>query len=122
MRNLTLLGLLSLGLLVADITTPLLPDALAQEAAPVREIAIHVEGGYQPSQVTVAAGERVRLIFTRTEYSSCTKEVVIPALGIRKELPPHQPVSIDLPALAAGEYAFHCGMNMIHGTITVTGG
>lgn len=90
-------------------------------AAPVREVPIVVNAGYTPSRVEVKAGERVRLVFTRTEYGGCTREVVFPELGIRRELPTNQPVAIDLPALAAGTYGFHCGMNMIHGTVVVSG-
>ncbi len=97
----------------------LVPAAHAE--APVREIAITVQGGYKPDRVDVTAGERVRLVFTRTEYTGCTREVVFPELGIRKELPTNQPVAIELPALAAGTYSFHCGMKMIHGSVVVKG-
>ncbi|AKF03242.1 cupredoxin domain-containing protein [Sandaracinus amylolyticus] len=92
------------------------PIARAQE---VREIEIVVRGGYQPSRIVVREGERVRLRFVRHEYASCTREVVFPALGIRRELPPHQPVVIELPELAVGEHEFRCGMNMVRGTIVV---
>jgi plastocyanin domain-containing protein len=93
--------------------------ARAQEDAPVREIEVIVNGGYQPNRITIAEGERVRLRFVRHEYSSCTREVVFPGLGIRRELPPHRPVVIELPALRPGEYEFRCGMNMVRGTIIV---
>lgn len=95
-----------------------LPPAHAEPA--VREIAVQVQGGYKPDRIEVTAGERVRLVFTRTEYTGCTREVVFPELGIRKELPTNQAVRIDLPVLAPGTYKFHCGMNMIHGTLVVT--
>ncbi|UJR84354.1 cupredoxin domain-containing protein [Sandaracinus amylolyticus] len=90
--------------------------ASAQE---VREIEIVVRGSYQPNRIVVREGERVRLRFVRHEYASCTREVVFPALGIRRELPPHQPVVIELPQLAVGEHEFRCGMNMVRGTIVV---
>lgn len=93
--------------------------AHAQEPAAAREIEIVVRGSYEPGRITVREGERVRLRFVRHEYASCTREVVLPWLGVRRELPPHQPVVIDLPALRPGEYDFHCGMNMIRGTIVV---
>ena len=86
---------------------------------PVREIEIVVEGGYKPPQVTVKAGERVRLKFIRKEYTGCTRELVIPALELRRELPANKPVLVDLPALAPGDYEFRCGMNMVRGAITV---
>ena len=96
-----------------------MPRAAAQDAAPARVIDVVVDGGYQPNRITIREGERVRLRFVRHEYSSCTREVVFPWLELRRELPPHQPVTIDLPALRAGEYEFRCGMNMVRGTIVV---
>ena len=87
----------------------------------VREIEVVVDGGYKPSRIDLHEGERVRLKFVRKEYNTCTKEVVFPQLNIRRELPPNKPVLIDLPVLAAGEYEFKCGMNMVRGSIVVTG-
>lgn len=92
--------------------------ANAQEPA-VREIEIIVRGRYTPDRITVREGERVRLRFIRQESSSCTREVVFSSLNLRRELPPHHPVVIDLPALTPGEHEFHCGMNMVRGTIVV---
>ena len=115
--------LLSALALASAISYPLAPGASALAQAhqheAVREIEIIVEGGYKPSRIEVHAGERVRLKFVRKEYSSCTREVVFPSLHIRRELPPNQPVVIDLPALQPGEYEFKCGMNMIRGTLLV---
>jgi plastocyanin domain-containing protein len=85
----------------------------------VREIEVIVQGGYQPSRIEVVVGEHVQLRFVRKESGGCTREVVFPTLGIRKELPEGQPVVIYLPELKAGEYEFTCGMNMIKGKIIV---
>jgi plastocyanin domain-containing protein len=92
--------------------------ALAQPAE-VKEVEVTVQGSYQPSRIEVTEGQRVRLKFTRKESGPCTREVVFPAFGIRKELPQGQLVIIEFPALKAGEYEFKCGMNMIKGTIVV---
>lgn len=91
----------------------------ARAQGEVREIEIVVRGGYHPDRITIAEGERVRLRFVRREHSSCTREVVFPELGIRRELPPHRAVVIELPALPPGEHEFRCGMNMVRGTIVV---
>ncbi len=93
--------------------------AASGQDALVREVEIIVEGGYQPAKIIVKAGERVRLKFVRKEYTGCTRELVIPALELRRELPPNKPVLVDLPALSPGEYEFRCGMNMVRGAITV---
>jgi plastocyanin domain-containing protein len=90
--------------------------------ATTREIEVVVDAGaYKPNRIEVHEGERVRLRFVRKEYGPCTKDVVFPALGIRRELPTNTPVLIDLPSLKAGEYEFKCGMNMVRGTIVVVG-
>lgn len=96
-----------------------MPAAHAQDTSPVREVEIVVRGGFSPSRVEVREGERVRLRFVRLEYTSCAREIVLPSLGIRRELPPHRPVVVDLPLLAAGEYELRCGINMARATIVV---
>ncbi len=85
----------------------------------VREIDVIVQGGYKPSRIEVIQGQHVQLRFIRKESGDCSREVVFPALGIRKGLPEDQPVVIHLPALQAGEYEFKCGMNMIKGKLIV---
>jgi plastocyanin domain-containing protein len=114
--------LVSLAAPLGGVVASTAQHAEAQEAAPARVIDIVVQGGYQPSRIVVREGERVRLRFVRHEYSSCTREVVFPWLDLRRELPPHQPVVIDLPAMRAGEYELRCGMNMVRGTIVVQAG
>ena len=93
--------------------------AYAQDGPAVREIEVVVEGGYKPKRIEVPKGERIRLRFVRKEHGSCTREVLFPKLGIRRELPTNQPVTIELPALEPGEYEFRCGMNMIKGAVVV---
>ena len=122
MTKRTILALaLSLAAPLASVLAPmpagLASSALAQDS--VREIEIVVRGGYEPGRITVREGERVRLRFVRHEYSSCTREVVFPWLDLRRELPPDQPVVVELPPMHAGEYEFRCGMNMVRGTIVV---
>lgn len=114
-----LYAVLSLTLTGVVAVAPAQAEAAVEQAATVREIEVVVDGGYKPGRITVTEGERVRLKFVRREHSPCTREVVFSALGIRRELPTDQPVVIELPALAAGEYEFKCGMNMIKGVIQV---
>jgi plastocyanin domain-containing protein len=114
--------LLVTGALAAPLFTS--SSIKAEPAAPasaVREIEIVVDGTYKPNRIELHEGERVRLKFVRKEFNSCTKEVVFPQLNIRRELPPNKPVVIELPALTKGEYEFKCGMNMVRGTIVVSG-
>ncbi len=88
-------------------------------ATGVQQVVIRVEGGYSPSRVRVRAGQPARLVFDRREDSSCSEEVVIPDLGIRRFLPAHQRTSVDLPATRPGDYEFTCGMGMLRGSLLV---
>ena len=83
------------------------------------EIEIVVQGGYRPDRVEVLHGQHVQLKFVRKESSGCTRELVFPALGMRKDLPEGKPVVIQLPKLDPGEYEFTCGMNMVRGKLVV---
>lgn len=115
--------LLALALSLAGLGTARADAPPAPPAAPLapatREVEIIVDGRYKPSRVEVVEGELVRLKFVRKDYSGCTKEVVFPKLGIKRELPTNKPVLIELPALAPGEYEFKCGMNMVKGLLVV---
>jgi plastocyanin domain-containing protein len=94
-------------------------QAAAEQLPAVREIEVVVDGGYQPGRITVTEGERVRLKFIRRDHSPCAREVVFAGLGIRRELSVDRPLVVELPALAAGEHVFTCGMNMIRGVLEV---
>jgi plastocyanin domain-containing protein len=85
----------------------------------LQQAVIRVEGGYSPSRVRLRAGQPARLVFDRREDSSCSEEVVIPDLGIRRFLPAHQRTGVDLPAPHAGTYEFTCGMGMLRGSLVV---
>ncbi|WP_437915872.1 cupredoxin domain-containing protein [Sorangium sp. So ce302] len=92
-------------------------SAEPQKAPRVVEIMVH--GAFVPDKIAAVEGERLQLRLVRHDSGGCTREVVFPSLGIRKELPTGQPVTIDLPELKAGELQFACGMGMIKGTIAV---
>ncbi|MBL4671140.1 MAG: cupredoxin domain-containing protein, partial [Arenicella sp.] len=74
---------------------------------------ILVENGrYSPSHIVLAENTPATLTFLRRDASACAEVVMIPELGINETLPVDTQISIELPALAAGEYAFHCQMQM----------
>ena len=75
--------------------------------------------GYDPPRVTVAAGEDVTLVFTRTVKSHCLSEIMIPSLKFKEPLPMNQPVAVYFTPTRSGEVPYSCGMDMIHGTIAV---
>ena len=73
--------------------------------------------GYEPSEVTAAAGAPVRLVFTRTTDEGCGQQLVFPDLGIRRDLPLEEPVAVDVTMPASGSVTFTCGMAMYRGAV-----
>ena len=93
------------------------PAAVTRRGSGPDEITITVHGGYEPSVVRARSGRPLRLIFDRQETASCSEELVIPAFGIRKFLPPFQRTAVEITPDRAGTFPFTCGMSMLHGTI-----
>ena len=84
-----------------------------------QELTIEVEGGYSPAAVRVRRGAPVRLVFDRKETNSCSEELVIGALGVRRFLKPFEKTTVDLGPLSPGTYDVTCGMGMLHGKLIV---
>jgi Cu+-exporting ATPase len=59
----------------------------------------------------------VRLRFHRDEASDCTARVVFPDLRKSASLAAFGTTTLDLAIDEPGEYAWACGMNMLHGTL-----
>jgi Cu+-exporting ATPase len=85
----------------------------------IQELEIEVKGGYTPDHVVVERGKPVRLKFRREEGGACTDRVLIPGLRVNQALPAYQTTAIEFTPGEAGEFDFHCGMNMVHGRLTV---
>jgi plastocyanin domain-containing protein len=85
----------------------------------IQEIAITVDGGYQPDYIVVHAGLLVRLNFFRKDANSCLEEVLLPDFGIDAHLPVNKTVPVEFTPQKPGEYQFTCGMRMFRGIIEV---
>lgn len=98
-----------------------LPSEVKQPTpAPVPADAIRIrvtQRGYEPPMIEIPAHAAVTLAFTRDGSPNCGSQVVFPSLGIRQALPLSQTVLIQLPAQAAGQLAFSCGMGMFRGMV-----
>jgi plastocyanin domain-containing protein len=94
----------------------------AQSKQGIQEVTITVDGGYEPSQVVVNAGQRVRLNFYRKDSSSCLEEIRFPDFHIAQELPLNQVTPIEFTPNEPGTYTFTCGMNMFRGEVKVEAG
>jgi plastocyanin domain-containing protein len=81
------------------------------------EINIIVKGGYTPEVISVPAGQKTILKFTRQDDNSCLEEVVLGDFGARKTLPLNEVVAIEIAPEKPGEYVYTCGMGMFHGKI-----
>ncbi len=75
--------------------------------------------GFEPSSIEAKAGEPLKLAFYRGNDTQCTREVVFPDLGIRREIPPFQTVVVEVTPAKTGTLAFACGMNMLKGKVIV---
>ena len=85
----------------------------------IQEVTVTVDGGYEPSQIVVQAGQPVRLNFDRKDASSCLEEVRFPDFHIARELPLNQTTAIEFTPDKPGKYEFTCGMNMFRGVVEV---
>ena len=115
----------------------LVPVALAACAAPMpwghavepvrgdagRPIPIAItKHGFDPSEISVAAGETVRLIFTRRVERTCVKRVVVSLdqdRTLERDLPLDTPVSVTLQFDRPGELGYACPMARHGGKIVV---
>ncbi len=91
----------------------------ADLAGGVQRATVTVRGGYSPEVVRVLQGLPVELIFDRQESGDCTSRVVFPDFRVGAALPAYQQTTVRLDPQEAGEFAFACGMNMIHGSLIV---
>ncbi|MBN8430374.1 cupredoxin domain-containing protein [Microbulbifer salipaludis] len=99
----------------------LAPKGSRQPAAGVAEaLQILVKDGvYEPDRIRIAAGKATVLKFRREDASPCAEWVLFPDLEISAQLAVDQVTEVQLPAADAGEYPFHCQMQMYRGTLIV---
>lgn len=87
-----------------------------------QEVFIRVRGGYDPDLIVLSPDRPARLHFSRQETAACSEMVTFPDFGISRRLPTGETVTIELDALATGEYGFACQMGMLRGKVVVTDG
>lgn len=85
----------------------------------VQEVEVVVRGGYTPDRIEVRQGRPVRLTFLRQESNPCTEQVILGDFGLSRTLPEGERVAVEFTPDRAGEFTFHCGMNMVRGTLVV---
>ena len=96
--------------------TPALPKADPD----ARRVAIQVrKTGYVPNTLAAEAKEEIVLVFKRVEDTECGRFIKVKGTDIKAELPLNQPVEIPVTMPESGELMFTCGMDMMHGIVTV---
>jgi hypothetical protein len=73
-------------------------------------------GSYDPNVIKLIPGVPAEITFGQS--SGCTAQVQSKDLGFFEDLTAG-PVTVKLPALQPGTYAFSCGMEMVFGSIVV---
>ena len=82
-------------------------------------IDILVDGGYSPQVIRIERGRKIKLLLTRKDPNTCLEEFIIPDFKIKKYLPLNKTIEVEINPDKAGEFPFHCGMNMFHGKVVV---
>ncbi len=122
MGNKVAVTLGGLGLIGLELWWFLLSKPKLRRAATtggIQEVTVTVDGGYEPSQIVVQAGQPVRLNFDRKDPSSCLEAVRFPDFHIAQDLPLNQTTAIEFTPEKPGKYEFTCGMNMFRGVVDV---
>ena len=106
-----------LGLRGSSVASTTPPQASSGQNPQTARLLV-TEKGFEPEKLTLRAGIPARITVVRTTEHTCGTEIVFPSLNITRALPLNEPVVIDFTPVDK-ETAFACGMNMLHGTITV---
>jgi plastocyanin domain-containing protein len=83
----------------------------------VQEVEVDVRASYVPDRIEAAAERPIRIKFRRDDPNPCTDQVVFPDFGVVRDLPLGRVTTVEVTPPAPGEYRFHCGMNMVRGTL-----
>lgn len=74
--------------------------------------------GYTPSELRVKVGVPVRWVITSESSFTCASNIIVPSLGINKNLKKGENIIAFTPT-KKGDIPFSCSMGMYRGTITV---
>ncbi len=113
-------GIVVIGFILWFFFGPKATTTARDDATGVQEVEVVVRGGYTPDRIEVRQGRPVRLTFLRQESNPCTEQVILGDFGISRTLPEGERVPVEFTPDKAGEFTFHCGMNMVRGKLVVT--
>lgn len=117
MLIINLVGLLLIALIVWWFWLYQPKDSVTHSDKPL----ITVENGiYSPARINLTANKAITVQFMRKDPSPNAETVYFEGLDITESLPLNKLKTVQLPAIDAGEYEFHCQLKMIRGRITVS--
>lgn len=92
-----------------------------QPSTPARLIELKVtESGFEPTPITLRAGQAVMLKVTRTTEATCATDLNIDEFNIHEPLPLNQTVTVRFLPTKPGELKYGCGMEkMVSGKFFV---
>ena len=107
-------------IMAACTSKPIEKEAAKPAGGPTQVVEISVTSeGFVPAEVKVKAGQPVKLVVTRQVERTCATDIVIKDFGIKKSLPLHQAVEVDITPAKTGKVRYACAMDMIAGAIVV---
>ncbi|XQW83847.1 cupredoxin domain-containing protein [Thalassotalea piscium] len=115
-----LINIAGLGLIALIIWWFWVYKPVEVEATRDDKIQVIVNNGiYQPARIKVKVGEPAIITFLRQDNSACASMVIFPDAEVSEELLLNEEKTVVLPPMKAGEYPFHCQMQMYRGTLIV---
>lgn len=94
-------------------------DGLEQNNSEVQIVnMIETKRGYSPNQLTVIKGRPVRWVIDAQAPYSCASSLIVPSLGIQRQLKPGENI-IEFTPKITGEIPFSCSMGMYTGKFIV---
>jgi plastocyanin domain-containing protein len=109
------------SLIAASLAVTGIASADAKAPAARVEIAITPKG-FSPDHITIKKDQATVLAFTRKTDATCAKAIVVDLGGgkkVTKDLPLGQTVEISATFTKSGDLSYACGMDMLHGVMTV---
>lgn len=94
-------------------------DAVVENG--VQRVAMKISNSqYVPNVITAKKGVPLRIEITADESAGCARDIIFPDFNVRKIVPVGETVTIEFTPQAAGEFRFHCSMDMARGKLIVT--
>jgi heme/copper-type cytochrome/quinol oxidase subunit 2 len=75
---------------------------------------------YVPNVIVARKGIPLKIEITADETAGCARDLIFPEFGVRKIVPFGEPATVEFTPQSAGEFRFHCSMDMARGRLIVT--